>query len=247
MSQAVNWPYPKLIAHRGAGKLAPENTMSAIRLGVEMGYKMAEYDAKLSADEVVILLHDSDLDRTSNGQGPAGKLSFSELAQLDAGSWHSAKYAGETIPTLQAIARFTVANGMASNIEIKPSPGVEQLTGRLVASTARELWAKAEIPPLLTSFSIEALQSARIQAPELPRGFLSKQLPVNWQDILSGLDCVSVHLHHEAITKDVLECLQTAGYRVAAWTVNDSDRARELLDWGIDAVITDSIDQIRPY
>lgn len=246
MRSPANWPYPKMIAHRGAGKLAPENTLSAMRLGHEMGYRMAEYDAKLTADQIVILLHDAELERTTNGKGLAGELSFSQLGCLDAGSWHSAVYAGEAIPTLNAIASFTLANGMASNIEIKPSPGKETLTGQIVARQARELWKNAAIPPLLTSFSVQALEAAKSESPALPRGFLTKSLPEDWLAILTALECVSLHLHHEAVTKTVLEQVQTAGFRLAAWTVNDPERAKELLNWGIDAVITDNIEQIRP-
>lgn len=246
MRPPATWPYPKMIAHRGAGQLAPENTLCAMRLGFKMGYRMVEFDAKLTADQVVILLHDADLERTTNGQGLAGELSFSELGYLDAGSWHSAAYAGETIPTLSAISRYTLANDMASNIEIKPSPGKETLTGKLVARQASELWKNAVIPPLLTSFSVQALEAAKLESPELPRGYLAKVLPEDWLAILMRLDCVSLHLHHEAVTKNLLEQVQQAGFRLAAWTVNDPERAKELLNWGIDAVITDNIEQIHP-
>lgn len=239
------WPYPKMIAHRGAGKLAPENTLAAMRLGFDLGYRMAEYDAKLSADRVSILLHDAELNRTTNGQGLAGDLSYSELAQLDAGSWHSPRYAGETIPTLASIARYTLANGIASNIEIKPTPGVETLTGQIIATNAKDLWKGVGTPPLLTSFSVESLEAAHAHAPELPRGFLSKTLPDEWFGILTRLDCASIHLHHEAITKANLDEIRSKGFRVAAWTVNDIQRAKELLSWGIDAVITDIVDQIK--
>ena len=77
------WPYPRLAAHRGAGKLAPENTLAALRLGHAHGYRMAEIDVKLSADGVAFLLHDDTLDRTSNGRGRADALTWRELAQLD--------------------------------------------------------------------------------------------------------------------------------------------------------------------
>lgn len=71
-----SWPYPRWIAHRGAGKLAPENTMSAFRLGAQHGYRMFECDAKLSADGVLFLLHDATLQRTTNGQGTGGERNY---------------------------------------------------------------------------------------------------------------------------------------------------------------------------
>src|SRR3546814_15138549 len=83
------WPYPRAIAHRGAGQFAPENTLAAMRLGAQRGFTMLEYDVKLSRDDVAILLHDDKFDRTSNGTGQAGAMDFRELATLDFGAWHS--------------------------------------------------------------------------------------------------------------------------------------------------------------
>ena len=108
------WPYAKRAAHRGAGRLAPENTLAALRLGHAHGYRMAEFDVKLSADGVAFLLHDATLDRTTTGRGRADALPWRELSLLDAGSWHSAPYAGEPLPTLAAVARYCRANGVAA-------------------------------------------------------------------------------------------------------------------------------------
>ena len=139
------WPYPFWIAHRGAGKLAPENTLAAFQAGAGFGYRMFECDAKLSADGVPFLLHDATLERTSNGLGSAGEQRWDALVQLDAGSWHSADYAGEKIPTLEEIARFCLEPGSRRclNIEIKPTPGQENETGTVVAHKAAMLWAAA--------------------------------------------------------------------------------------------------------
>ena len=118
-----------------------------MRVGAEHGFTMFEYDVKLSRDNVLVLMHDDDVDRTSNGHGPAAAKDYIELAQLDFGSWHSAAYAGEPLPTFAAVARYTVANGIASNVEIKPCPGREAETGRAVALAARELWRQSTTAP----------------------------------------------------------------------------------------------------
>jgi len=161
------WPYPKRCAHRGAGKLAPENTLASLRLGHSHGYRMAEVDVKLSADGVPFLLHDTTLERTTSGHGRADALTWRELSRLDAGSWHSAPYAGEPLPTLSAVARWCRANGVALNIEIKPTPGRERETGAAVALDAAALWKGSDVPPLLSSFSATALarpvQGARLR------------------------------------------------------------------------------------
>ena len=131
------WPYPRWIGHRGAGQLAPENTLAAFALGARHGYRMFECDAKLSADGVVFLLHDATLERTTNGQGLAAELDWAALSRLDAGSWHSPAYAGEPLCTLQALARFCLAQGFALNIEIKPTPGLEHATGGVALTNAK--------------------------------------------------------------------------------------------------------------
>src|SRR5690606_39490480 len=134
MPQPANpWPYPQWVAHRGAGRAAPENTLAAFRLGASQGFRMMEYDVKLSADDVPILLHDDTLDRTSDGKGRAADYRFSELARHDFGGWHSAAYAGEPVATLYGIAAYTRANGIHSNIEIKPTTGMGTHTGEQIA------------------------------------------------------------------------------------------------------------------
>ena len=130
------WPYPRWIAHRGAGTLAPENTLAAFRKGAEYGYRMFECDVKLSADGIPFLMHDATLERTTNGHGTGGDLPWAALSQLDAGNWHSRRYAGEPLPTLQNLARFCLANAYLLNIEIKPTPGTERQTGPVVAQQA---------------------------------------------------------------------------------------------------------------
>src|SRR4051812_14559924 len=145
------WPYPLWIAHRGAGKLAPENTLAAFRLGASYGFRAFECDVKLSADGVPFLLHDATLQRTSSGKGVAGNHEWSALTRLDAGGWHSRGFAGEPLPSLDAIAAFCLRNGYALNIEIKPTPGTETATGRTVALEAARLWSASSVPPLLSS------------------------------------------------------------------------------------------------
>ena len=167
-SQDGLWPYPRWIAHRGAGKLAPENTLAAFKLGASYGYRMFECDVKLSSEGVPFLLHDDTLERTSNGTGIAGQRTWQELQKLDAGSWHSSAYAGEPIPSLETIAAYCIANGFDLNIEIKPTTGTDQLTGKVVGEHAARLWKNEARKPLLTSFKTDALQAAMEAAGNRP-------------------------------------------------------------------------------
>ncbi|MBP0628957.1 MULTISPECIES: glycerophosphodiester phosphodiesterase [unclassified Cupriavidus] len=240
------WPYPRHIAHRGAGKLAPENTLAAFRHGAGFGYRMFEFDVKLSADGKPVLMHDATLDRTTSGKGRVDALTLGELALLDAGSWHSPAWAGEPVPTLAAIARYTQANGFLVNIEIKPVPGTEARTGAAVALDAAALWAGAAAGPLLSSFSEEALAAAARVAPDLPRALLLDKLPGDWLERLRRLGCVALDANYRELDEGVIAAAHAAGYRVLSYTVNDPAKAAQLLDWGLDGLITDAVDKIAP-
>jgi glycerophosphoryl diester phosphodiesterase len=238
-----DWPYPRIVAHRGAGKVAPENTLAALRLGHARGHRMAEFDVKLSADGVAFLLHDATLERTTDGSGRADGRTWRELSQLDAGAWHSPAYAGEPLPTLAAVARFCRANGLAVNIEIKPSPGRERETGAAVAIDAAKLWHGADVPPLLSSFSEAALAAAQETAPALPRAYLCDRLLPDWLERCAALGCTALDAKHTLLDAGVIRAAHAAGLRVAAWTVNEPARARELATLGLDMLITDAIDE----
>jgi glycerophosphoryl diester phosphodiesterase len=240
------WPYPRYAAHRGAGKLAPENTLAAMRAGHKHGYRMVEFDARLSGDGVPFLLHDDTLDRTTNARGRADALTWAELSKIDAGSWHSPPYAGEPLPTLATIARWAIASGVACNIEIKPTPGRCETTGGAVALDAQALWRDAPVPPLLSSFSETALAAARAAAPELQRALLLEKVPPDWQARLARLECVALDSDHRELSAELVAAAQAAGYKVMAYTPNDPKIVERLIGWGVDVVITDAIDVIKP-
>lgn len=235
------WPYPPIVAHRGGGKLAPENTLAAIDIGHHYGHRMIEFDAKLSADQQLFLLHDDELDRTTNGHGIAGELPWSSLSILDAGSWFSADFHGEPLPTLAQVAERCRNYGMLANIEIKPTTGAETVTGAAIARAAEKLW-QGETAPLLSSFSVEALAAAQAAVPELPRGLLLDEWRDDWQSLTEQLQCVALHLNHRLLDAERTRQLTQAGLRLLAYTVNDVARARELLHWGVDMICTDRID-----
>ncbi|HEI8867984.1 glycerophosphodiester phosphodiesterase [Serratia sp. AKBS12] len=237
------WPYPHIVAHRGGGALAPENTLAAIDVGARHGHKMIEFDAKLAQDGQIFLLHDDTLDRTSNGWGMAGDLSWEQLAQLDAGNWYSAAFKGERLPLLVEVAERCKQHGLMANIEIKPTTGSEQETGRVVALAARLLW-QGQTDPLLSSFSVAALAAAQLAVPELPRGLLLEAWQENWRELTERLGCVSLHIDHQVLTEARVQQLKQAGLRILVYTVNSPQRARQLLDWGVDCICTDRIDLI---
>jgi glycerophosphoryl diester phosphodiesterase len=240
------WPYPRWVAHRGAGRLAPENTLAAFRVGASHGYRAFECDVKLSADGVPFLLHDATLQRTTSGHGRAADLSWSELSRLDAGAWHSRAFAGEPPASLEGVAAFCLANGHALNIEIKPTPGSEAETGRVVAEQATRLWRGAALPPLFSSFQPAALAAARAAALDIPRALLLDDLRSGWLDEAKALGCVAVVTGYPVMDAGVRAQLHAAGMRALVYTVNDPAEAERLAVIGIDAIITDAVDRFSP-
>lgn len=237
------WPYPTIVAHRGGGTLAPENTLAGIDVAADLGHKMIEFDVKLSLDGEIFLLHDDTLERTSNGWGIAGELPWQQLQQLDAGSWYGKDFANQQLPLLSQVAGRCADYQMMANIEIKPTRGLEVKTGHVVALAARGLW-HGQTAPLLSSFSYAALEAAKASAPELPRGLLLHEWHENWRELTEGLACVSIHLNHKVLNPQRVAQLKDAGLRILVYTVNRPERARVLLQWGVDAICTDAIDTL---
>ena len=235
------WPYPRIFAHRGGGNLAPENTLAAIRTGQELGFAAHEFDVKLSKDDVALLLHDATLERTTSGKGRAADFAWSELAKLDAGAWHSEAFRGERLASFEAAAKLLRSKGTLANVEIKPTPGCERETGEAVAASAQELWAGAKVPPLLSSFSFEALMAAKEVAPELPRGWLTEAFTAADWAKLAVLEAVSLHTDHRKVPHEAIARLHDKGYRVLVYTINDVAVAQQFVDAGVDGIFTDNL------
>lgn len=240
------WVYPKWIAHRGAGKLAPENTLAAFKLGASHGYRMFECDVKLSSDDVPFLLHDDTLERTTNAEGVAGRRSWKDLQALDAGSWHSAPYTGEQLPSLETIAEYCISNGFDLNIEIKPTPGTDEQTGKVVAEHAARLWRNESRKPLLTSFKPDSLKAAHGAAPDLPRGLLLHELWTGWLETALMLGCVAIICNHKLWDTSSATQAKSAGFKALSYTVNEPLDVARLLALGTDGIITDRVDAFGP-
>ena len=246
MTQRPLWPYPRIIAHRGGGLLAPENTLAAIRMARNLGYAGVEFDVKLSGDGVAVLMHDDTFERTTNGSGAVDEASYEEISQLDAGSWFGNEFSGEPVPSFAAACALCREAGVWANIEIKPSPGRERQTGEVVARMAKLLWSGAHPAPLLSSFSALALEAAAVESPDLPRALLVVEAPTNWLAQLDRLQCVALHVSHRHVDASLVNAVHKSERGVLAYTVNDSEAALDLLEWGVDALVTDQLDRIAP-
>ena len=240
------WPYPRIIAHRGGGLLAPENTLAAIRLARNLGFIGVEFDVKLTGDGIPVLMHDDTLERTTDGSGPVAETSYQEIAMLDAGAWFGNEFSGEPVPGFAAASALCREAGIWANIEIKPSPGHERETGETVARMTKLLWSGSHPPPLMSSFSALALEAAAVESPELPRALLVVEASPNWLAQLDRLQCVALHVSHRHLDSALVKAVHGSGRGVLAYTVNDSETALELLEWGVDALVTDQLDAITP-
>jgi glycerophosphoryl diester phosphodiesterase len=161
-------------------------------------------------------------------------MSYRELSGLNAGG-------GEKIPRFEEAAELCRSLGVWANVEIKPAKGHERATGEAVARMAREAWRGAELPPVLSSFSIEALEAAKQAAADLPRGYLVDEVPEDWQRTAQRLACVAVHCNQKKLAEEKAKAIRKAGYALLCWTVNDAVAARRLLAWGVDCLVTDAL------
>lgn len=240
------WPYPKILAHRGGGKLAPENTIAALRCGLEHGYRAVEFDVMLARDGVPVVMHDPYLGRTVAGSGNVSDYDAAELRTMDAGAWFSRQFAGEPVPLFAEVVAFCRANGIWMNIEIKPAPGFDEATGDVVARATAALFADGVQVPLLSSFSEAALAAARDAAPALPRALLFDAIPPDWQARAVALAALAIHCNHKRLDAATAAAIKAAGFGLFCYTVNAPARAAALFALGVDGLCTDRLDLIPP-
>jgi glycerophosphoryl diester phosphodiesterase len=228
-------PLPRWFAHRGGGSLAPENTLAGIRLAARLGYRAVEFDVMLSADGTPVLIHDETLERTTNGCGRVCDTPDAVLFSLDAGH-------GERIPRFAEAAALCREYGLLANVEIKPAASYERQTAEVVARQAAVLWQGAETMPLISSFSLEAIEIARDLAPEIPRGLLFEQVPADWEQHLQRLQAVTLHCSARRLNDGMLSDLVARQVPVLCYTVNTAEQAAALFGRGVSAVFTDRLD-----
>jgi glycerophosphoryl diester phosphodiesterase len=199
-----------------------------------------------------VVMHDPYLGRTVAGSGNVFDYDAPELLAMDAGSWFSRQFAGEPVPLFVEYAQYCKAHGVWMNIELKPAPGYDIDTGAVVARITAGMFADQiaagqwDRVPLLSSFSHDALESARELAPQVPRAYLMSELPPDWERRAREVEVVAIHANHRHLTREQAAAVKGAGLALFCYTVNDPARARELVSWGVDAFCTDRIDLIGP-
>lgn len=236
--------FPRVIGHRGAVGHAPENTLVGIRKAAELGATWVEFDVALTKDDVPVLMHDDTVDRTTDGSGNLANMTLQDVRTLDAGRWFSDAFAGERIPTLTETIRLLEALGLGANVEIKPTPGRANETGRIVARQVADEWPNSLRAPVFSSFQVDALEAAQQAAPAIPRGWLMRRPGKDWKGQAKALDCLSIHCNHRSLDSKIASEIRAAGYHLLAYTVNDAKRALKLFEWGVESVFSDYPERI---
>lgn len=231
-------PHPPLtgwIGHRGAAAHAPENTLAGLRRAAADGARWVEFDVRLTADGVPVLLHDASLDRTTDASGPLAVLRAAELAPIDAGVRFGRAFRGERIPSLDQAMAACAALGLGANVELKAEPGGEDA---LVAAAAVVL-GSCPVPMLLSAFELPTLESAARRLPGRARGLLCSGAPASAAAEARALGCASVHAEAAALDENSARALRAHRATLLAYTVNEIARARALYALGVTAVFTD--------
>lgn len=259
------------IAHRGARSLAPENTLAAARKALDCGADMWELDVGMTADGVLILIHDDTLRRTSNvseifperAPWPVHHFTLAEIRRLDFGSWFSDQdpfgqiaagqvlpadldsYIGEIAPTLEEALAFTRDNNWQVNVEIKDlsrRPGDAVVVEKVVA-LVEEMEMTDRV--LISSFNFSYLKRVKAANPNLAMAALVGQVFSEPLKLLHRLEAQAYHPHVTAITVEAIADLRAEGFGVSVWTVNDEETMCSLIEAKASGIITDFPQMLR--
>ncbi len=211
--------YPRIIAHRCGGLLAPENSLAGLRTSADLGCRAVEFDVMLSADGEPVLMHDDTVDRTSTGRGLVSAMSMAELRQCDIG--------GEPVPHLAEALLLCQRLGLWANIELKLPENIDAKAfgGRLGKYLAAH-WSGVGV---ISAFSTVALQAAQRAAPMFGYAWLVDSVPQDWRATAGDLKLRAIHACADTLNPQICQSLQAAGLLLAAYTVNDRELGDRLL------------------
>lgn len=242
--------FPWVVGHRGAMGYAPENTMTSFEQGLEMGADMLEFDVRITKDKVPVIVHDSNLDRTSNKSLNVADLNAEDLLELDAGSWFDLRFAGERIPRLSTFLKWAVtkkpknADKLAFFVELKVD-GDEGRREQLVKAVIKELKEhKVLNRSVLISFDEPVLLAIKKLSPTTSTGYLYSDMLYDSLDRAKRLKANHLLPRKDRVTGDLVVEAHAAGMAVMAWTADRLDEFRKLVVWEVDAVATNYPDRL---
>ncbi|MCY8234780.1 glycerophosphodiester phosphodiesterase [Priestia endophytica] len=236
------------VAHRGASAYAPENTIAAFDKAVEMKADYIEIDVQRSKDGKLVLIHDTTVDRTTDGSGKVGNLTFKELRDLDAGSWKGEQFAGAQIPTFDEILdRYHGKVGIL--IELKAPelyPGIEENVTKELKE--RNLDKPQNEKIIVQSFNHKSMKKMNELLPKVPIGVLTSSSADTTEQALQEFSTYADYFNpsYGIVTEDLVNQVHSLGMKIGSWTVRSQEAASFLLDVGVDAIITDYPDYVDP-
>lgn len=233
----ARWPYPRVVAHRGGGTLAPENTLGALRLGGAMGFGGVEFDVMLTGDGTPVLIHDETLERTTDGEGLVAERTWAELQGLDAGAWYAPQFAGTRIPHFDDFVDVFQISRKKALVELKGIWSVDDLE-----PVVAEIYAAGVQDRLVfASFEVGTLHHLIEAAPNLPRVVLRRELPDDPVRLARyyGAAAIMTRLAEVRERPEVVETMHEAGLGIMLYTLNSEERWGEALAHGVDGIITD--------
>ncbi len=228
----------RVVAHRGASRVAPENTLAAFRAAAGQGVRWIEFDTCLLGDGTPVVFHDPTLDRCTTARGPLSRIGRADLARIGAGVRHGPGFADEPVPTLEAALDVIEELGLFANLEIKPHAHPRGKTaGAVVEALRRRPWAGERI--VVSSFELAELTALRGTLPEAPIAVLYTRPPRDWRARLAALGAEALHVQHDKLTPKVLAEAREAGLRVRVYTINQPELMVPFRGHGLTGVITD--------
>ena len=237
-----------VIAHRGASGYAPENTIAAFDKAVEMKADFIEVDVQRSKDGKLVLIHDHTVDRTTDGTGLVGDLTFKQLRNLDAGSWMGEQFKGEKIPTLdETLDRYRGKIGIL--IELKSPelyPGMEEQVARIIKE--RNLDKPKNNKIIVQSFNFESMKKMDTLLPRVPIGVLTSSTRDTTEEALNEFSHYADYFNpnYSIVSKQLVDQVHALGMKISSWTVRSQETADFLLSMNVDGIITDFPDYIKP-
>jgi len=223
---------PMVIAHRGSSKAAPENTLAAFEQAIQDGADAIEFDVHLTKDGHIVIIHDNTVDRTTDGLGSVPESTLAELKRLDAGGWFHPSFKGERIPTLPEALALTKGR-CKINIEIKGFPleytGIEER----ILEDLREAGFPLE-DVFVSSFNHFYLVRMKELAPELPVATLFHGLPVSLRDFPGEI----VHPIWYTVGDRLMKMVRESGRKVNTYMIDDEERFRRMVHFGVDGMTT---------
>lgn len=233
------------IAHRGFCSRYPENTMLAFRKAVEAGCDGIEFDVQLSKDGKAVIIHDETLDRTTDGTGLVGQKTYRELKELNAAKPHPETAAFETIPSLREYFEYIAAQpNIISNIELKTGvftyEGIEEKVYRLMKEF--DLIDRC----IVSSFNHESVLRMKKIDSAVTCGLLADIWQIHPEAYVRRLGVECYHPSAYSLTAELVSALHAANIRVNTWFGSIQRDYRKLIEMGIDGLITDYPDKIKP-